>query len=127
MAPDRLFTAFNREVIRRKPEEFKIACLKDIVRTFPTGTRPFYAGFGNRETDVRAYRAVDVPLGKVFCINPQGTITNSNKTYQKTYLTLHDVVHEMFPHTQDYRKGVSEDYNDWNYWRLPLPELDLDL
>jgi len=127
MAPDRLFTAFNREVIRRKPEEFKIACLKDIVRTFPAGTRPFYAGFGNRETDARAYRAVDVPLGKVFCINPQGTITNSNKTYQKTYLTLHDVVHEMFPHTQDYRKGVSEDYNDWNYWRLPLPELDLDL
>lgn len=49
MSPDRLFQAFHREVIKRKPEEFKIACLKDIKRLFGV-TAPFYAGFGNRIT-----------------------------------------------------------------------------
>jgi phosphatidate phosphatase LPIN len=33
----------------RKPEEFKIAALKDILRLFK-GKNPFYAGFGNRIT-----------------------------------------------------------------------------
>jgi hypothetical protein len=39
---------FFREVIEKKPEEFKIACLKDIGSLFPAYTQPFYAGFGNK-------------------------------------------------------------------------------
>lgn len=35
-----------REVIERRPEEFKISCLKDIQALFPIN--PFYAGFGNK-------------------------------------------------------------------------------
>lgn len=38
---------FFREVIAKKPEDFKIECLKNISSLFP-GTNPFYAGFGNR-------------------------------------------------------------------------------
>ena len=34
MSPDRLLSAFNREVVIRRPEEFKIACLKDVLRCF---------------------------------------------------------------------------------------------
>lgn len=40
---------FYREVIDRKPEEFKIAALTDLKKCFPL-KEPFYAGFGNRET-----------------------------------------------------------------------------
>ena len=39
----------GREVIQRRPQEFKIAVLTDIMRLFK-GRNPFYAGFGNRET-----------------------------------------------------------------------------
>lgn len=40
---------FFREVIERKPEEFKISCLKDIQTLFPSIMgNPFYAGFGNK-------------------------------------------------------------------------------
>ena len=124
MSPDRLFCAFNREVILRKPEEFKIACLNDIKQLYPDRVNPFYAGYGNRKTDAMAYKAVGVPDGKVFIINPKGDITTINKTYKKTYHNLHDLVHEMFPHTVEYKKGVSEDYNDWNYWKIPIPDLD---
>jgi len=38
---------FSREVIAKKPEDFKIECLKNIASLFP-GKNPFYAGFGNR-------------------------------------------------------------------------------
>lgn len=38
-----------REVIRRRPEEFKIACLRDINSLFGNSDA-FYAGFGNRIT-----------------------------------------------------------------------------
>lgn len=37
----------SREVIAKKPEDFKIECLKNIASLFP-GKNPFYAGFGNR-------------------------------------------------------------------------------
>jgi phosphatidate phosphatase LPIN len=46
--PTSLVNAFHREVIEKKPEEFKIACLRDIQKLFPTERNPFYAGYGNR-------------------------------------------------------------------------------
>ena len=45
--PTSLISAFHREVIERKPEQFKIACLSDIQALFPEKD-PFYAGYGNR-------------------------------------------------------------------------------
>ena len=74
MSPDRLFTAIHREMIMRKPEEFKIAALKDIRRLFP-GETPFYAGFGNRITDSVSYKSVDIPASRIFTVNAQGEIS----------------------------------------------------
>ncbi|XP_020610530.1 phosphatidate phosphatase PAH1-like, partial [Orbicella faveolata] len=49
LSPESLIKAFHREVIEKKPEEFKIACLRDIQSLFPASNRnPFYAGFGNK-------------------------------------------------------------------------------
>jgi len=45
--PTSLISAFHREVIERKPEQFKIECLSDIKSLF-TEKNPFYAGYGNR-------------------------------------------------------------------------------
>ena len=39
---------YYREVIERKPEEFKISCLRDICALFPATRNPLYAGFGNK-------------------------------------------------------------------------------
>ena len=38
----------SREVIEKKPEVFKIACLTDIRDLFNPQRQPFYAAFGNR-------------------------------------------------------------------------------
>jgi phosphatidate phosphatase LPIN len=45
--PTSLISAFHREVIERKPEQFKIECLSDIKSLFGE-KNPFYAGYGNR-------------------------------------------------------------------------------
>ena len=58
-------------VIRRTPHEFKIACLNEIRALFPPNTTPFYAGFGNRDTDEISYLAVGIARGKIFTINPK--------------------------------------------------------
>jgi phosphatidate phosphatase LPIN len=74
-SPDRLIAAFTREVIHRKPHEFKIECLKSIRRLFPANRNPFYAGFGNRDTDMLSYREAGVNPGKIFLINPKARET----------------------------------------------------
>lgn len=98
MSPDRLLRSFNREVILRKPQVFKIACLKNILKLFPRDQAPFYCGFGNRETDAVSYMDVGIPLGKIFIINPDGDITQCEQpNYQKTYNELASLTEEMFP------------------------------
>lgn len=57
----------------RKPEVFKMACLRDIQRLFHERS-PFYAGFGNRITDALSYRSVDVPSSRIFTIDTNGEV-----------------------------------------------------
>jgi phosphatidate phosphatase LPIN len=69
---DRLGKAFKREVIDRRPQDFKIAELSIIKDLF--SQNPFYCGFGNRGTDYISYTSVRIPEDKVFIINPKGEI-----------------------------------------------------
>lgn len=48
MAPFPAPPLLPREVIEKKPEVFKIACLSDIQQLFLPHGQPFYAAFGNR-------------------------------------------------------------------------------
>ncbi|NWQ93858.1 LPIN3 phosphatase, partial [Burhinus bistriatus] len=73
LAPSSLFSAFHREVIEKKPEVFKIACLMDIQNLFATKL-PFYAAFGNRANDVYAYKQVGLPESRIFTVNPKGEL-----------------------------------------------------
>ncbi|CAK8571048.1 unnamed protein product [Lathyrus sativus] len=121
ISPDGLFPSLFREVIRRAPHEFKIACLEDIKRLFPSDYNPFYAGFGNRDTDELSYRKIGIPKGKIFIINPKGEVAISQRIGAKSYTSLHTLVNDMFPPTSLVEQ---EDYNAWNYWRMPLPDVD---
>lgn len=58
----------------RKPEVFKMACLRDIQRLFGEGAHPFYAGFGNRITDAMSYRSVNIPSERIFTIDSSGEV-----------------------------------------------------
>ncbi|GAY39501.1 hypothetical protein CUMW_044790 [Citrus unshiu] len=140
ISPDGLFPSLFREdvlgivafllilpnpagtVIRRAPHEFKIACLEDIKALFPSDCNPFYAGFGNRDTDEISYLKVGIPRGKIFIINPKGEVVVNHRVDSKTYSSIHALVHGMFPHTTSTEQ---EDFNQWNYWKLPPPNIDV--
>jgi phosphatidate phosphatase LPIN len=117
-----LFPSLYREVIRRAPHEFKIACLEDIKALFPSDYNPFYAGFGNRDTDELSYKKMGIPKGKIFIINPKGEVAVNSSVDVKSYTSLHTLVNDMFPPTTLVEQ---EDYNNWNYWKVPLPDVDL--
>ena len=44
---------------------------QEIRALFPPEHNPFYAGFGNRNTDEISYLEVGIPRGKIFTINPK--------------------------------------------------------
>lgn len=121
ISPDGLFPSLFREVIRRAPHEFKIACLEDIKALFPSDRSPFYAGFGNRNTDEISYLKVGIPKGKIFTINPKGEVVVSQRVDRKSYTSLKALVHNMFPPMS----SEEEDYNSWNFWKLPPPIIDM--
>ncbi|CAO3598385.1 unnamed protein product [Absidia cylindrospora] len=131
MSPDRLFTSFHREVIMRKPEVFKMACLKDIQRLFGDEGRrqPFYAGFGNRLTDAISYRSVLVPASRIFTIDPYGDLKlELLKGFTSSYLHLNDLVDHIFPPViSNSKNAIDNAYNDWHFWKQPLPNIDLPL
>jgi phosphatidate phosphatase LPIN len=135
----------------RKPEIFKMACLRDIQRLFGS-KKPFYAGFGNRITDALSYRSVDVPSSRIFTIDSYGEVKMellelagykstcviqpssppniSSKlcgivTYR--YIAMNDLVDLTFPPIS---KQSEPAFTDFNYWRPPISdigEVPLDL
>lgn len=125
MSPDRLMASFHREVILRKPEVFKMACLRDIQRLFGEGTNPFYAGFGNRITDALSYRSVNIPSQRIFTIDSSGEVKMELLEvagYKSSYIHLTDLVDQMFP---PIHQKSDPEFSDINYWRTPIQEYEL--
>jgi len=112
----------------RKPEVFKMACLRDLVRLFGHTTRnPFYAGFGNRITDALSYRSVNIPSTRIFTIDSSGEVKTElleRAGYKSSYTHMSDLVDQQFPPI--HKPWVTE-YTDFNYWRAPLQSYDFPI
>ncbi|KAI8486865.1 Lipin-3 [Branchiostoma belcheri] len=131
LAPSSLIVAFQKELIERKPEEFKISCLKDIQALFPPAYNPFFAGFGNKVNDVWAYRAVDVPISRIFTVNHKGIVKQDGlPAFQSSYSSLSGMVDHFFPALDRGRTAEFEkpsEYSLFTYWREPLPDISVDI
>ncbi|KAK6204426.1 Lipin/Ned1/Smp2-domain-containing protein [Scheffersomyces amazonensis] len=107
LSPDRTMAALRREVILKKPEVFKMACLRDIRSLYfhennenNEDRTPFYAGFGNRITDAISYRSVKIPSHRIFTINPNGEVHMELLElagYKSSYLHIGELVDHFFP------------------------------
>jgi phosphatidate phosphatase LPIN len=122
MSPDRTIAALRREVYLRKPEVFKMACLRDIMNLFgkPPGQTPFYAGFGNRFTDALSYRSVNIPSTRIFTINSNAEVSLdvlSLNSYRTGYASMREIVDHFFPPVGLLVPPGGEAYTDFNYWR----------
>ncbi|XP_016364887.1 phosphatidate phosphatase LPIN2-like isoform X2 [Sinocyclocheilus rhinocerous] len=128
LAPSSLFSALHREVIEKKPEVFKIACLTDIRDLFSPVTQPFYAAFGNRTNDAYAYKEVGVPETRIFTVNPKGElIQEKTKGNKSSYSHLSELVDHFFPFIcKDPTTSFDcPEFSHFSFWREPLPPLDL--
>ena len=127
MSPDRTIAALRREIYLRKPEVFKMACLRDILSLFPGRTNPFYAGFGNRFTDALSYRTVHIPSTRIFTINSNAEVSldlMSLNKYRSSYVSMRELVDHFFPPVSMLVKEGGEDFTDFNYWRDTPQGLD---
>ncbi|KFY77689.1 hypothetical protein V499_02971 [Pseudogymnoascus sp. VKM F-103] len=120
MSPDRTIAALRRELYIRKPEVFKMACLRDIKNLYGDGRTPFYAGFGNRLTDALSYRSVSIPSNRIFTINSYAEVSLDLLSLNKlklSYVNMREVVDHYFPPVSMLIKGGGEEFTDFNYWR----------
>ncbi|KAH8813239.1 Lipin/Ned1/Smp2-domain-containing protein [Xylogone sp. PMI_703] len=127
MSPDRTIAALRREIYLRKPEVFKMACLRDIKSLFGPNKTPFYAGFGNRLTDALSYRSVSIPSNRIFTINSNAEVSLDLLSLNKlrlSYVNMREVVDHYFPPVNTLVKGGGEEYTDFTYWREPVLEID---
>ncbi len=120
MSPDRTIAALRREIYLRKPEVFKMACLRDIMSLFGKRKSPFYAGFGNRLTDALSYRSVNIPSTRIFTINSNAEVSLdllSLGGYKTGYTSMRETVDHFFPPTAMLLMEGREEYTDFNFWR----------
>jgi len=139
LSPSSLISAFHREVIERKPEEFKISCLKDITALFPLSHNPFVAGFGNKINDVWAYREVGIPISRIFTVNHKGELRmEESHTFMSSYTKLSDIVDHFFPPLIDLEDSkkvkvtsgnfhAPSEFSSFTYWREPLPDIETEI
>ena len=149
-----VLTSF-REVIEKKPQEFKIGCMRDIRALFPLSSNPFAAGFGNKINDVWAYEEVGVPNNRIFTVNHRGELRLETLShFSSSYTRLNDIVDMFVPpiypddvdgclpssevevtgssgksHTRRNRPKRFEnaDYSSFHFWREPLPDVSIDV
>lgn len=129
MSPDRTMAALRREIYLRKPEVFKMACLRDIKDLFDMepGRTPFYAGFGNRLTDALSYRSVNIPSTRIFTINSNSEVSLdvlSLNSYKTGYASMREIVDHFFPPVGLLVPAGGEEFTDFNYWRERPMELE---
>ena len=128
VTPTSLFVAFQKEVIEKKPEEFKISCLKDIQSLFPSENNPYHAGYGNKSTDVVAYKTVGIPEPRIFTINPQGELKHEvSRAFQSSYSDLCRYIDLFFPPYKGNKSLITSDYESFNYWKTsPSASQDIE-
>lgn len=75
--------------------------------------------------DVWAYRAVGIPIIRVFTINPKGELKHElNKTFQSSYRGMTYIVDQLFPPIND--KEESVEFSNFNFWREPVLDIECD-
>ncbi|PSN31896.1 hypothetical protein C0J52_21201 [Blattella germanica] len=118
--PTSLISAFHREVIEKKPEEFKISCLRDIQALFPSNSKPFYAGYGNK---INVHVMIEPHFTKSSIQNDAQDLPFYKFKDVTHYSNMSYIVDQMFPPPPE---DTSEDFSNFVYWRDPIPDLIVD-
>ena len=115
--------AIKTEIIDKVPQEFKIECLLNLLKLFPSDVEPFYAGFGNKPSDKIAYEKIGIDPGKIYIINEKGEVSKNFKTKCKTnFLLMDEQIDELFPYVYD--KGYNSVFYSDNIVNNYMPNIN---
>jgi phosphatidate phosphatase LPIN len=89
--PSSLLTSLTIELTNNS-DDFKISCLNSLRQIFKTN--PFFAGFGNKTTDLKTYKEIGIDENLIFIVNQTGFINNDLKL---SYKKLINYVNFIFP------------------------------
>ena len=116
--------AIKTEIIDKVPQEFKIECLLNLLKLFPSDVEPFYAGFGNKPSDKIAYEKIGIDPGKIYIINEKGEVSKNFKTKCKTnFLLMDEQIDELFPYVYD--KGYNSVFYSDNIVNNYMPNINI--
>jgi len=112
--PESALKSFKREVIDKQPDIFKIHCLSILQRLFPVN--PYFAGYGNKPTDVSAYQKVGIPTSHIFIINKTGDLKHQVcESVITSYKDQCSMVDFLFPPV-----SISASRQNFLYWQEPV-------
>ena len=84
--PETILVAIKKEIIDGASVFFKTSCLRKLQRLF-AAENPYFAGYGNRPNDEESYKAVGIPLSRIFIVDQAGVLRCSrDKSTPTSYL-----------------------------------------
>lgn len=90
-----VINAIAEEVIRGTPEISKISKLSRVRGLFPSN--PYYSAYGNKETDILAYKALNIDPDMIFKINPESDITSEGNGIRTNFTQHISSVKTLYP------------------------------
>ena len=82
-----------------------------------------FSGYGNKPTDVTAYKEVGIPTSHIFIVNKIGNLKHQVcESVSTSYKEQGQMVDHYFPAVRTLRPASK---NQFLYWRDPVPSVDL--
>jgi len=92
---DSIFNAFATEVIDGNPEVQKISKLARVRGLFPGN--PHYAAYGNKETDITAYKALNIQTQRIYKLDEDSLITTVSSGDVSNFTQHTELVQDNYP------------------------------
>jgi len=103
MSPTTFMSGLISEVVTGTPDVQKTKTVNDIWSLFqidPSNTKigdTIVAGYGNKETDTRAYTNAGIPLNTIYIVNPEGQLKNEGTGNMSSYTEQAEHVNSLYP------------------------------
>ncbi|KAH7830332.1 putative phosphatidate phosphatase LPIN [Monocercomonoides exilis] len=126
LSPMSLYSSLRLEVFQRRPDLFKIMCLREVQDCFPSEFGHLYAAFGNRATDTVSYMSVGIPERRVFLLDKQGTMWAGNKHYESILYAMGQRIAEHEKQTVLVREADKiKKRKKWNKWQSNMERIEV--
>lgn len=95
MQVNSVFDTVKTEVIDRDPEVHKIAKLARVKGLF--AENPLFAGYGNQDSDIIAYKALNIDLNRIYRMDESSVITVIGTRTQTNFTDHIENVADIYP------------------------------